>query len=310
MFKRIIKKIIVLLNGLIKEPAKNLNINPEDGLTEQELISYFNNVEVEDGSIIFIHSGFKSLGQVKGGPETVIKALLKEFVERRNITIAMPSFTIAGSMEKQLKSKSVFDVRSTPTVFKGIPLAFQSLKEIERSIHPTHSIMAIGSQARWLVDGHHTCGSTFGPGSPFGKLLERNSYLMGLGTKLGAVTFYHAVEDGEVDFPFNVYTPDSPYEVTCLGHKGEKIGLKVFAHNSNRFINRIDKRNSVWLREIYTALLESHAKLRWYKVGKAQTWLCPCSNFYTLTKILTYSGLSIYSSEKDVAQVISKNINL
>ena len=52
------------------------------------------------------------------------------------------------------------------------------------------------------------------PTSPLGRVLEADGYIMGLGTDLGPVTFYHVLEDLCGDsFPFPVYTPDSPVVV-------------------------------------------------------------------------------------------------
>jgi aminoglycoside 3-N-acetyltransferase len=310
MFKRIIKKIIKILELLIKD-GKGLKIenNNISGLSLDELIHEFDNISVENNSIIFIHSGFKSLGTIQGGPDTVVKALLESFVNKRNITIAMPSFTLSGSMESYLKRNIIFNVKETKTVYKGIPLAFQQFSNLQRSIHPTHSVMAIGPKAKWLVDSHHTCGSTFGEGSPFGKLLEHKSYIMGLGSRLGTVTFYHTLEDLETNFPFRVYTENSPFEAICIDHQGKKVKMSIYAHDGSISSVRIDRRNGEWLREIYTSIFEEHADLKWFHVGKAKTWVCSADKMYEVQKQLTFSGISIYSSEKDIANYISKTLS-
>jgi len=283
-------------------------LKDESGISLNELISDFDKIPLENNTIVFIHSGFKSLGKVNGGAQTIVDALIKSFIEKRNITIAMPSFTIYGTMKETLVNKNTFDVRNTKTVFKEIPLTFQQYPGIERSIHPTHSVTALGPKAKWLVSSHHTCGSTFGKGSPLGKLLDHKSYILGLGTRLGTVTFYHVLEDMEPNFPFRVYTEDSPFDSTCIDHQGKHIKLKVYAHDGSISPVRIDRRNGGWLRDIYTAILEKNAGLQWFHVGKAKTWVCDSDKLYKEQKRLSFSGLSIYSTEVDVANYISKTL--
>lgn len=309
MYKRVVKKVIKILESTIAErrgPPKT--VDDSAGRTFEEIVADFDSIPLEVGSIVFIHSGFKSLGLVRGGPQTVVDALIESLVKSRKITVAMPSFTILGSMHQQLTSKKIFDVRNTPTVFRGIPLAFQQLPNLKRSIHPTHSVMAIGPMADWLVGEHHVCGSSFGTGSPFGKLLEHKSYVMGLGTRLGTVTFYHTLEDIEVDFPFRVYTEDSPYEVTCLDHRGRKVTMQVSAHDSAVSTVRIDKPKGSTVRAIYAGVFEKVANLKYYQVGKAKTWVIDAGDMYDTQKALTYSGVSIYSSEKALADFISQKV--
>ena len=309
MYKRIIKKFIKVLESLIKDKKASPEpiIDESSGLTREQLVSQLDGIPLEKGSIVFIHSGYKSIGAVRGGPQTVVEALRESLVESRDITVAMPSFTIFGNVQQQLKSKTVFDVRSSPTVFKDIPLTFQKLPNIKRSIHPTHSIIALGPKAQWLVKEHHTCGSIFGKDSPFGKLLDHKSYIMGMGSRLGTVTFYHAIEDIEPDFPFPVYTDDSPYKVTCIDHDGNKVKMNVSAHDSKVSRVRIDNpKTGAFLRDIYTRVFENVAGLDYYSVGKAKTWLIDAQRMYETQKQLTYSGISIYATEQSIGDFISK----
>ena len=309
MYKRVIRKLIKILDASIKEKPKQVPVvEPENGLSTEELIADLDQIPLEEGAVVFIHSGFKSIGAIKGGPDTVIDALLKSFVEKRNITVAMPSFTISGTMEDSLTKGTKFDVRSSPTVFKDIPAAFLKYPNLERSVHPTHSVMAIGPKAKWLVENHHNCGTTFGVGSPFGKLLECKSYIMGLGSRLGTVTFYHALEDMEKDFPFRVYTENSPYPVKCVDWNGKTVKMNVSAHDGTISPVRIDRRNGGWLREIYTKIFEDKAGLRWFTVGKAKTWTCDASELYEIQKKLTFSGLSIYTTEQKMADYITDSL--
>src|SRR5690606_8492762 len=132
---------------------------------------------------------------------------------------------------------------------------------------------AIGALAEELVAEHHTCGSSFGRGSPMAKMLEHDGWLLGLGTNLGTVTFYHCLEEIEPDYPLNVYSPDSPFTVRCRDGRGEVHLLTLGAHDEQVSANRIDRPHSETLRAHYTRQFEKNAGLTWHTVGEARSWL-------------------------------------
>lgn len=297
--KSIIKKL--------KQPDKVISPTSTNTISMKKLQEDIEALELPNNCIVFIHSGFKSLGSVDGGPETVVEALIEGLVKKKNITIAMPSFSISGTMLAQLQSGKKFNVKTTATVFRAIPEAFLAHPEAIRSIHPTHSVAAIGEKAKWLTEGHHTTDKTFGPESPFGRLLSSGGFLIGLGSGLGTVTFYHTLEDHEVDFPREVYTNES-FDTVCIDLEGKKHIVKCKAHDPKYSEFRIDKRNSKWLKDVYTHYFENFAGLKWQKVGKAQTWICNSQSFYGESKSLAYAGLTVYSNENDMAHFVYKSI--
>src|SRR5690606_27894928 len=106
-----------------------------------------------------------------GGPQTVVDALIESIVRERSGTLMLPTYSINGTMRNTLlvgqsEGGIVFDVRSTPSNLGAIPEAFRRHPGVVRSVHPTHSFGAIGALAEELVAEHHTCGSSFGRGSP------------------------------------------------------------------------------------------------------------------------------------------------
>src|SRR5206468_365221 len=119
------------------------------------------------------------------------------------------------------------------------------------SLHPTHSVAAVGPRASWLVDGHHLDTRAFGRYSPFGRLIEADGFILGLGIDLGPVTFYHVLEDLGA-FPTNVYTSDSPIAATCVDERGRRVELKVMAHDPVASVTRIDKPNGMAIRSYMT----------------------------------------------------------
>ncbi len=69
------------------------------------------------------------------------------------------------------------------------------MKGVRRSIHPTHSVCAIGKQAEELLENHHKDNTPCGPNSPFHLLPKVYGYILMLGCGLKPNTSMHAVEE-------------------------------------------------------------------------------------------------------------------
>ncbi|UEM20074.1 AAC(3) family N-acetyltransferase [Skermanella mucosa] len=259
-----------------------------------ELESDLKAAGLPDGAVVFVHSSLSRLGFVEGGAGTVLAALENTVVARGG-TLAMPTFTMTGSMYETLKSGPRFDVRETPTGMGKIAETLRRDPRARRSIHPTHSVAALGDRADWLVADHHRSPFAFDSDSPFGRLLEADGWLMGMGTDLGPVTFYHVLEDLRGDsFPFPVYTPDSPLLREVTGRNGEILKVAVMAHSSVVSADRIDKPTGLGVRDYVTRYLERDGGLRWIKLGDGNAWVIRAADMFTCLECLMVQGVTIY----------------
>ncbi|EWY41278.1 aminoglycoside N(3')-acetyltransferase [Skermanella stibiiresistens SB22] len=247
-----------------------------------------------DGAVVFVHSSLSKLGFVEGGAATVLAALESAVVARGG-TLAMPAFTMTGSMYETLRSGPRFDARMTPTGMGKIAETLRQDPRARRSIHPTHSVVALGPRADWLVADHHHSPFAFDADSPLGRVLEADGWLMGLGTDLGPVTFYHVLEDLRGDsFPFPVYTPDSPIVREVTGWDGETVKVAVMAHSSVVSADRIDKPTGAGVRGHITRYLERDGGLRWIKLGDGEAWVIRAADMFTCLECLMVQGVTIY----------------
>jgi aminoglycoside 3-N-acetyltransferase len=275
--------------------------------TAEHLRADLDRLDIADQGIVLLHSSLKAIGFVEGGPEAVVKALVESVVERRGGTLLVPTFSIHGTMRTTLakgqEGEIVFDVNQTPSNLGAIPEAFRRHPQALRSIHPTHSFGAIGPLASDLVADHHRCGSSFGEGSPMARMLRRGGQVLGLGTNLGNVTFYHCLEELEPDFPFSVYSPDSPFRVPCREADGQLIELVVSGHDEGVSQTRIDRPQNAAIRDYVTRALEDRAGLRWYTVCDARSWLVSAQPFYEEIKRQMHRGITIYSTAEQLKEV-------
>jgi aminoglycoside 3-N-acetyltransferase len=247
-----------------------------------------------------VHSSMSRLGYVEGGAATIVAGLHNVIVQDRNGTLAVPTFTMSGGMADTLRVGGVFDLRNTPSGTGRITEIIRQHPGAVRSLHPTHSVSAVGARAGWLTEAHHHDSRSFGAVSPLGRLIEADGFVLGLGIDLGPVTFVHTVEDLS-DFPISVYTADSPIAAVCRDGNGRDVDVKVMAHDPAASATRIDRPNGVAIRSYITAVLENFAGLKWYKLGDGRMWLVPARRYYECLEQLKDRGITIYATADEVA---------
>jgi len=144
---------------------------------------------VRPGGVLLVHSSFKALGPRAGGPAAMI-AGLREALGPEG-TLLMPALSYAAVTPEH----PVFDVRNTPSCVGIIPETFRRTPGVRRSLHPTHSVCALGPRAEDLLAEHESDTTPCGPGSPFHKLPTVRGQILMLGCGLAPNTSMHAVEE-------------------------------------------------------------------------------------------------------------------
>jgi aminoglycoside 3-N-acetyltransferase len=151
--------------------------------TASEIAADLRNLGLSDGVSLVVHSSLSSLGNVDGGAGAVIDALLR--VIGQTGTLVMPTFTFPP--------QPLFEPYSTPSSMGLIPETFRRRKGALRSIHPTHSVAALGPLAEYLVDGHP--GATaLGVDSPLHRLAQCDGFVLLLGVRHSSNAMIHVGE--------------------------------------------------------------------------------------------------------------------
>lgn len=251
------------------------------------------------GRILFVHSGLKSLGYLEKGA-TGFTQTLCDYVLGQGGTLAMPAFSMTGSMAETLRTTDTsFDVQKTPSMMGAISEAFRKLPDVQRSLHPTHSVCAIGPKAVWLTQNHHKDVRAFGPQSPLGKLLQDNGVYAGMGVSIRPLTFAHVVEDHMNDFPVPVYTSDSPITTCVFDVNGQLIELQSNALDSAAYTIRIDYPQAQNLRKLWSTVFSKDAGLTYAPLGAGEMWFFPEVDrcFNTMIHHARNTGLTVYTPE-------------
>jgi aminoglycoside 3-N-acetyltransferase len=140
---------------------------------------------VKSGTVLTLHSSFKAVGAVEGGPHGLINALLP--VVGPEGTLVMPS--MAGSQRAD-----PYDPRSTPTRNMGIVAeTLWRMPNVLRSDHPTSAFAAVGPKAAQLA-APQRLDPVHGLDSPIGRVYTLGGWVLLLGAGQDANTTIHLAE--------------------------------------------------------------------------------------------------------------------
>ncbi len=150
---------------------------------------------VERGGVLLVHSSFRKLRPVPGGPEAVVDALLD--VVGPEGTLVMPTMTDGASP---------FDPRTTPTYEMGIIAeTFWRRPGVVRSPHPGASFAAKGPRAE-MICAPHPLSPPHGLESPPGRVHALGGQVLLLGVDHSESTVLHVAES-LANVPYSVVHP-------------------------------------------------------------------------------------------------------
>lgn len=141
------------------------------------------------GDSVMMHSSYKSLGGVEGGIETLVSAILSVIGDSG--TLLVPTLTY----KFVTVDNPVFDYLNTPSCVGAVSEYVRNMEGSMRSIHPTHSVSAIGRLADYYTAGHENDRTPCGENSPFRKNIESGGKVLMLGCDVAYNTTFHAIEE-------------------------------------------------------------------------------------------------------------------
>ena len=268
-------------------------------ITKERIVSDLKKLGLKEGDNVLLHSSLKSMGFVEGGAKTVIQAIIE--VVSSSGTLIVPTYSGAGTMYGTCQAKDyVFDPRSSSTELGSIPVTFLRLFNKHRSIHPTHSVSAVGKNAKFITEGHHTAVSTYGTDSPWDRLMKIDGKLMGLGVGIWPIPLFHVLEDMELDrFPLPVRMKET-YMLKCKDWFGNHLEVPVTPLDPKYAKIRIDQKSRQDLKDYFWKAFILAGVLTVGNVGEATSWLASANAFYKRLKLAMRDGITIYSSAEEL----------
>lgn len=189
--------------------------------TKQDLIRDFERLGLKGRDTVLIHSSYKSLGEVEGGPEAVLDAFIEYM---KDGLLIFPTHTWATVTPEN----PVFNVQTEIPCIGILPTLFLNRKNqgVRRSLHPTHSVAAIGRGAEEYLAGEEKIATPCAREGCWGKLYDLEAKILFLGDVIIKNTFLHGVEEwrktpGRLTDEIYTYTiidGSEKYETQCRRH--------------------------------------------------------------------------------------------
>ena len=151
--------------------------------TREQIVHAIRSLGVGAGDLMIVHSSFKSLGGVAGGPAAVASALVDAVSPGGSVFV--PTFTYGVD---------AYDPATSPSGDGVITEAFRKLPNAVRSLHPTHPVAGIGPEASAILEGHDRVHA-FARNSPLWRLWERDAWVLLIGVGHFANSAAHVAEE-------------------------------------------------------------------------------------------------------------------
>lgn len=242
-------------------------------------------------SDIFLHTSMLNVGKIEGGAKFIADTLSRK-VDTERYTLLVSALPYRGSFWEYLRMNPTFDVRTADIAMGAVNERLAARPDACRSIHPTHSVVAIGKRAAEYTATHHLDKTPFGPHSPYWKLFQNKGKILLLGATLNNVTAIHALEDALGDsYPIDIYAADD-YPVTCYDWEGRPLIVSTKCHHPLKCISR----DGTVLRKS----LEACGGLEAYPLGESEVLFIDATKYAQCFFDQLAQGRSIYGRKHSV----------
>lgn len=238
------------------------------------------------GADLILHSSLSNIGKLAdGGAPHVAREILSR-INLARYTLLAPALPFNTSMKDYLDQCAAFDVRAAKNAMGAIANIVMREPGCVRSVHPSHSTLALGAKAAHYVEGHERDATPFGPHSPFRKLTKNRGQILMFGVGLNSVTCFHVYEDllGTA-LPFEVYQAKR-YEVPCTDRDGAALRVRTSCHCPFLTARRECERTRPYL--------ERAGHIRTVPIGESEISLLDARGLTTTLLEMLLAGDSIY----------------
>jgi aminoglycoside 3-N-acetyltransferase len=210
--KNLLKKILTTEQKLsVKSRVNKLRkilINTFKGYDADALKKALAKAGVKETDTLFVHANFNPESGFKGAPLDMVKAFSELVGEKGNLL--MVSIPFRGTAYDYLAKYKTFNVKKTISMMGLVTEMFRRKKGVLRSLHPTHPVLALGKDKKWIVEGHEKCPTPCGVGTPFDKFRQLK----------GKILF------------FDVYN-DTPFSVKVIDIEKNEQEVSTYAFSKN-----------------------------------------------------------------------------
>ncbi|MBE6553620.1 MAG: AAC(3) family N-acetyltransferase [Ruminococcaceae bacterium] len=156
--------------------------------TKQDLKAQLAQMGITPTDRVLIHTSYKSVGEIEGGPDAFLDAFCEYLSEG---LLIVPTHTWANVN----RQNPVYRVHETVPCIGLIPRLAAVRRDGIRSLHPTHSVWAHGVGAEELVRGEELARTPAPVGGTWWRFGELGVKILLIGVGLERNTYIHAVDE-------------------------------------------------------------------------------------------------------------------
>lgn len=176
---------LALLVKVFKFLERHGKIRRRKVIYKKDVLSAIRAVGIRSGDLIVAHSSLSDFGYLEGGAEALVDALLEAVGPAGTLCVPTHSLNWIG--------KPPYDPKTSPSLTGIVPLTVLRRPNVQRSLHPTHSVASIGPLAAQLLDGHDANVAPQAREGFWGKFVDAGGKVLML-CKLGSNTLLHGGE--------------------------------------------------------------------------------------------------------------------
>lgn len=243
------------------------------------------------GDTVMVHASWLPDNGFSSGPAGFVAAL-KQVVGLEGLLV-MPSFTYHDESSAGFLARGgVMDVRRSPSRMGLLSEVFRRDREVRRSLSPTHPLCAWGRDADAFLAGHEATPASFGPDSPFGRLLARGAKVLLVDAPFSTVTFTHFLEDRirhSLAMPF--YEPEARQGIV-IDAEGNRLSIPTLVITEAANAARREPR--------LVAALEKVGAIRRAKIGNTRLALLDCRAMTDTADRMVAAGDSFFADGRRI----------
>ena len=172
-----------------KKKRKLFRLFYKEKFNATDLISLMQNMGLQKGSVVFIHSSMTEFYNYTGTAKELIDKIIEAIGE--NGTLMMPAYP----KNKEIFDNEVdFDVLNSPSGAGYLTETFRKYPGVKRSINIQHSVCAYGKLADEFVSEHHRSLTAWDQFSPYYKMSQIHTLIFSFGLPYFLGTVIHCTD--------------------------------------------------------------------------------------------------------------------
>lgn len=235
-------------------------------LTKEKLMVQLEQFQHIKGKIVTVHTSLKAVGEIDGGGETLLSALIAFFTQDGGL-LCIPTHTW---------DRDVYDRRTSYSCIGVLPRLAAAHPDATRTLHPTHSMAVFGdrNKVERFIDWEAVTDTPTNPRGCYGKLFREDGYVLLIGVGQDKNTYLHCVEE-------MLHTPDR-----LTDYKVEKKIVHKDGREEKRFLYWFD--NKIPDVSVYFPKFEEpfrhYGCIAYGRIGDATVQLCSARKMYAVVE--------------------------